>query len=1051
MTSRAVSARSGTASPLGGSRSLRQACPCSQHTPGGESCRSCRDRQRPLQRQALPDSRREPDGIPSLVRDVLATPGMPLAHPIRVAFEGGFGALPALPAALPAAAPQASRVVSRPGDADEREADRVAARVADAAPATTTASPPAGSAIPEGHDFSRVRVHTDAHAAASASAVGARAYTVGDHIVFGAGRFSPATPTGRRLLAHELTHVLQQDLTPAGHGDRILRSACGPNWDGRDPKCYAGLEGRWRFEGEEESIAVDAIVSQSMSNLFPGVWAIQVLSPPNPEKGGTERGFIDAVKVIEGGDLQVEVAEIKSRGSRAGGCARATREAQAYVVELQRIAPAVARIAQGLAPGGGLWAPGGKLKAADRRRLESVGVADPGRDQAWKFYNSLQDRLGRPFTTPFTAVTARLNTDGMPASAYDAGYPVRIDCKGPGKRPGVLGLQFKVNQRGGVSWGCWQECADQKEKEKRQAQEKAVEKRVPIAADEAAKKERRQIGEPPQPTADLPEEERPDLTPWIVGTGATIATLAMLHQAAKRNAAARTAAKTAADKLKADAEREVLERAAKQQADKLRREGAEELAERFGGKQARALGSEGFEKAIKTSTGELDELAERLGPRVMKGAGKAAAKAALRAAAGILGVAFTASDALAAVDHLSKGGTIKFGLGGDEVELTGSTKVTRPKGPATGDVSGDVRLQDTVIDLDVSGVPQLTGSAEITAKNVTIKGSLKDEGLPVTLNLKIKLTDTTIIIKHAGKISGGKVMVGGEITGSTIEIDLPDDVVAADPGAAGKPVTISNQRLVITQLGAGGTATGAGAKSDPAKPPAAPTPPDPGATQLPGISEAGRKEIAAAGQPTVELFQDLLKQGKQGKRGSLANDQSVRRILEVLHKEERVTEAELRQLKGMIAGEAESLDTLIRTMQQAVKSMRAKKQPAEPGAGEAGPEDPSKPDEPPPKPPKDLENWNEGRWELWKSFPKNAPRPPGGTVHSGYLYGKIDGQVVQARAEYELSPDGKSAKVIKIEPLTKGAPVPKKLLGKTRPFIWRSETGKGGKKKGGRR
>ena len=61
-----------------------------------------------------------------------------------------------------------------------------------------------------GHAFSEVRVHADSAAAASAREVRAEAYTVGSHIVFGAGRFAPATQDGRRLLAHELTHVVQQ-------------------------------------------------------------------------------------------------------------------------------------------------------------------------------------------------------------------------------------------------------------------------------------------------------------------------------------------------------------------------------------------------------------------------------------------------------------------------------------------------------------------------------------------------------------------------------------------------------------------------------------------------------------------------------------------------------------------------------------------------------------------------------------------------------------------------------------------------------------------------
>lgn len=61
-----------------------------------------------------------------------------------------------------------------------------------------------------GYDFSAVRVHDDARAAAAANRVGATAFTVGTDVVFGAGRYDPSTPHGRRLLAHELAHVVQQ-------------------------------------------------------------------------------------------------------------------------------------------------------------------------------------------------------------------------------------------------------------------------------------------------------------------------------------------------------------------------------------------------------------------------------------------------------------------------------------------------------------------------------------------------------------------------------------------------------------------------------------------------------------------------------------------------------------------------------------------------------------------------------------------------------------------------------------------------------------------------
>jgi hypothetical protein len=69
-----------------------------------------------------------------------------------------------------------------------------------------------------GHDFSTIRVHTDATAAASAEAVGARAYTVGNHLAFATGAYAPHTEQGRRLIAHELAHTLQQGATAGAAG-----------------------------------------------------------------------------------------------------------------------------------------------------------------------------------------------------------------------------------------------------------------------------------------------------------------------------------------------------------------------------------------------------------------------------------------------------------------------------------------------------------------------------------------------------------------------------------------------------------------------------------------------------------------------------------------------------------------------------------------------------------------------------------------------------------------------------------------------------------------
>lgn len=73
------------------------------------------------------------------------------------------------------------------------------------------------------HDFSRVRVHAEEAAATAARGLGARAYTVGDDIVFGAHQYAPGTPEGERLLAHELAHVVQQT-RPSSGGDVEARA-----------------------------------------------------------------------------------------------------------------------------------------------------------------------------------------------------------------------------------------------------------------------------------------------------------------------------------------------------------------------------------------------------------------------------------------------------------------------------------------------------------------------------------------------------------------------------------------------------------------------------------------------------------------------------------------------------------------------------------------------------------------------------------------------------------------------------------------------------------
>ena len=72
-----------------------------------------------------------------------------------------------------------------------------------------------------GYDFSDVRTHTSGDASHAATALGARAFTVGDHIFFGAGEYQPTSTQGQRLIAHELTHTIQQKPS-ASRASRML-------------------------------------------------------------------------------------------------------------------------------------------------------------------------------------------------------------------------------------------------------------------------------------------------------------------------------------------------------------------------------------------------------------------------------------------------------------------------------------------------------------------------------------------------------------------------------------------------------------------------------------------------------------------------------------------------------------------------------------------------------------------------------------------------------------------------------------------------------------
>ena len=240
---------------------LQRTCACGQHTIAGGECSSCRNKQSPLLRSQRVFT------TPSTVQG--SSPAQVNDPPLNTAFDRSsrfghdFSRIPVYSSHSPVL--QTKLMVNQPGDQHEQEADRVAEQVmrmpvpqlqracdcgGSCAMCQTeepkqedkilqtkhiqsndtgqTAVPPIVHEVLRspgqpldtttrafmeprfGYDFSRVRVHTDAHAADSARSINAFAYTIGGDIVFGTRQYNPETSAGRQLLAHELTHVVQQ-------------------------------------------------------------------------------------------------------------------------------------------------------------------------------------------------------------------------------------------------------------------------------------------------------------------------------------------------------------------------------------------------------------------------------------------------------------------------------------------------------------------------------------------------------------------------------------------------------------------------------------------------------------------------------------------------------------------------------------------------------------------------------------------------------------------------------------------------------------------------
>ncbi len=192
-------------------------CSCSA---GGDMCEECQQKQQPTVARKS-EGALHADGAPPVVRDVLSRPGQPLPQSVRAPFEQKFG-----------------------------------------------------------QDFSGVRVHDDSAAAESSSSINALAYTLGNHIVFGQGRYTPGTEHGDRLLAHELTHTIQQssDTSSTQLARGVLqRAPCHP-----DAKCATGFPGdTGRYT---ERVEADQKAKEQASGPTPATGAPTCQAPRHKER-----------------------------------------------------------------------------------------------------------------------------------------------------------------------------------------------------------------------------------------------------------------------------------------------------------------------------------------------------------------------------------------------------------------------------------------------------------------------------------------------------------------------------------------------------------------------------------------------------------------------------------------------------------------------------------------------------------------------------------------------------------------------------------------------
>ncbi|MEA3028882.1 MAG: hypothetical protein QOG13_207 [Sphingomonadales bacterium] len=177
--------------PPAAPRVLQRKCACGARTASLETCPACAGARSGLQRMLSIGSSNDP-----LEREADRVAEQVISAPARLDFSSAPLSIQRRTPGVAQGAQQAPASVDRVLASSGRPLDAPLRRDMETR---------------LGHDFSQVRVHDGSEAGQSARDVGASAYTVGNHLVFGAAQFQPGGAAGRRLLAHELVHVVQQE------------------------------------------------------------------------------------------------------------------------------------------------------------------------------------------------------------------------------------------------------------------------------------------------------------------------------------------------------------------------------------------------------------------------------------------------------------------------------------------------------------------------------------------------------------------------------------------------------------------------------------------------------------------------------------------------------------------------------------------------------------------------------------------------------------------------------------------------------------------------